>query len=121
MKSYCDYVNQVRAQIDEISLAQLPAWQSQGAVLIDVREPAEWQAGNIPGALHIPRGVLEGKIESLSVFEGVDASQQRARPIVLYCHSGARSALAAQSLKQMGFTQVMSLAEGYKGWAESSS
>lgn len=118
MKSYSEYVAQVRGQINEITLSQLPEWLDDGVVLIDVREPAEWHAGHIPGAVHVPRGVLEGKIESLSVFEGLDPAALRKKPIVLYCHSGARSALAAASLHAMGFQRVVSLAEGYKGWAE---
>lgn len=84
-------------------------------VLIDVREPAEFQNGTIPGAVNMPRGVLEFMIhthpglqcESHPVKEKADSY------IVLFCQSGGRSALAAASLQSMGFTNVKSMAEGW--------
>ncbi len=89
-------------------------------VLIDVREPGEYEKGNIPGSVNIPRGLIEFMIhthpalqcESHPVKEKADTS------IVLYCQSGGRSALAAQSLQNMGFSNVTSMAGGYQGWSK---
>lgn len=73
-------------------------------VLIDVRETEEWLKGHVPGAIHISKGMLEHDIEA--------AVPQRDKVIVLYCHSGARSALAAENLMRMGYTSVYSLDGG---------
>ena len=78
--------------------------------LIDVREDGEWEAGRIPGAVHIGRGVLERDIEKTVPDLGAE--------IVLYCGGGFRSALAAESLQRMGYRKVLSLAEGWRGWKE---
>lgn len=76
--------------------------------LIDVREDHEWQAGHIPGAQHLGRGILERDIER--ILPNLDSD------IVLYCGGGYRSALAADSLTRMGYRRVRSLAGGYRGW-----
>lgn len=76
--------------------------------LIDVREDNEWAAGHAAGAIHISRGILEKAIES-------SVPQKDAR-IVLYCHSGSRSALAADTLQKMGYTKVYSLAGGFTAY-----
>ena len=76
--------------------------------LLDVREDHEWQAGHIPGAQHLGRGILERDIERL--LPNLDTD------IVLYCGGGYRSALAADSLARMGYRRVRSLAGGYRGW-----
>jgi rhodanese-related sulfurtransferase len=78
--------------------------------IVDVREDREWNLGHIPGAAHMSRGTLEGKIEQ---------SVPRDRTVVLYCASGNRSALAADMLRQMGYTDVASMAGGFKGWVHS--
>lgn len=80
-------------------------------VFLDVREDHEWLAERIPGAQHLGRGILERDIEKLA--PDVDTN------VVLYCGGGFRSALAAYSLKQMGYTAVRSLAGGFRGWKES--
>lgn len=77
-------------------------------VLIDVREKDEWDAGRIPGAVHLSKGVLEREIEALV--------PDPAAEIVLYCASDARSALAADSLRRMGYTRVRNLQGGYRAW-----
>jgi phage shock protein E len=79
-----------------------------GTVLIDVREADEWRAGHAVGAIHLSRGVLEGAIE-----EKVPAPDT---PILLYCDGGNRSALAADNLQKMGYTNVASLAGGFRDW-----
>lgn len=78
--------------------------------VIDVREDHEWLKGHVPGAVHLGRGILERDIEKLIP----DVGQE----LVLYCGGGFRSALAAESLKRMGYTSVHSMAGGWSGWTE---
>lgn len=106
-------VAEAKQEIQEIDAPELKRMQEERErfELIDVREPEEVAQGTIPGAASIPRGMLEYKID--------DVTANKDAKIVLYCGGGGRSALAAASLKKMGFRNVMSLAGGYKGWAES--
>ncbi len=101
-------VDQAKTQINEIDVAELAAMQEKGAIVIDVREPDETQQGVIPGAEIVPRGMLEFRVGRLT--EDPD------QPIVVYCRSGNRSALAALSLQNMGYGQVYSLEGGWKAW-----
>ena len=78
--------------------------------LVDVREKIEWNDGHLPGAVHVPRGFLELQIE--------EAVPDKEQPILLYCAAGVRSALAAETLKQMGYAQPISLAGGYNAWQQ---
>ena len=108
-KQICD---EAKKEIKEVDLNDLKRLQSQPNVaVIDVREKEEQDQGMIPGAVGISRGMLEYKIDSVTT--------DKEKPIVLYCGGGSRSALAAQSLKKMGFKNVMSLIGGYRGWKES--
>ena len=113
LPEYHQLVAEAKKQIKEIDAADLKRMQQAGEKfnLIDVREPDEVAQGAIPGAVPVPRGVLEHKIDSVTTDK--DA------PIVCYCGGGGRSALAASNLKKMGFKNVMSLAGGYKRWKES--
>lgn len=108
-------VDEARSEIKEIDRAELKRMQQsrQDFTLIDVREPDEVAQGAIAGSVALPRGLLEHKIDTITA--------NKEQPIVCYCGGGGRSALAAQSLKKMGFKNVMSLAGGYKGWKQSSS
>jgi rhodanese-related sulfurtransferase len=81
-------------------------------VLVDVREESEWAAGHVPGAVHIGRGILERDVEG--------TYPEKDSPLVLYCGGGFRSALAADSLQKMGYTDVISMDGGWRGWLESS-
>jgi rhodanese-related sulfurtransferase len=105
-----DLVAAAKKNIREISPATLHEWAGREFTLIDVREPAEFAAGHLPGAVNLPRGLLEFQIESPPV------SADRSRTLVVYCLSGGRAALAADSLQQLGFTQVHSLAGGIAAW-----
>ena len=118
--SVAELVLNARARIQEIAAAELPRWREVGAALIDVREPAEYATGHIEGAINIPRGVLEFEVQATPALDNVTdpALALRDRPIVLYCRSGGRAALAADSLQQMGFTRVVSLAGGIGAWRE---
>jgi len=76
--------------------------------LIDVREDNEWAKGHLPGAIHLSKGIIERDIEN--------AIPGRATPIVLYCGGGFRSAMVADNLQQMGYTNVVSMDGGWRGW-----
>ena len=78
--------------------------------LIDVRERQEYEQGYIPGAIHIPRGFLESRIER-NVLE-------RSTPVVVYCASGERSVYAAKTLQDLGYTDVVSMKGGFSGWKD---
>lgn len=78
--------------------------------IIDVREDNEWAKGHLPGAIHLGRGIIERDIEH--------AVPGKATAIVLYCGGGFRSALAADNLQKMGYTNVASMDGGWRGWTE---
>ncbi len=78
--------------------------------LVDVREDGEWAKGRLPTAIHLGRGIIERDIEN--------AVPEKATPIVLYCGGGFRSALAADNLQKMGYTNVVSMDGGWRGWTE---
>jgi rhodanese-related sulfurtransferase len=105
-----DLINEAKLRIQEVSVADVQQMQRDNtqAVYLDVREPNEWNLGHLPSALHIPRGQLEGKIEGLA---------ERDKKIVVYCATGNRSSLAADTLKVMGY-EAVSLAGGFKAWAQ---
>ena len=115
LPEYKQLVDEAKREIKEITPSDLKNMQQtkENFTLIDVREPDEVAAGAIAGSKPLPRGQLEHKIDTITT----DKNQ----PIVCYCGGGGRSALAAQSLKKMGFKNVMSLAGGYKGWEKSGS
>lgn len=106
-------VDEAKSRIEEIGPGDLKKMQQSGEdfTLIDVREPDEVVKGTIPGAVPMPRGILEGHIEEITTDKN--------RKLVLYCAGGSRSALAALNLKKMGFQKVISLAGGYGGWRQS--
>jgi len=78
--------------------------------LIDVREDSEWAKGHLPGAVHMSKGIIERDIEN--------AVPRKSTPIVLYCGGGFRSALAADNLQKMGYSNVISMDGGWRGWTE---
>jgi rhodanese-related sulfurtransferase len=100
-----------KSRVREVSPTEASQMQANGAVLIDVRESDEFAKGHAQGAVHLSRGVIELRIEALVP----DVS----RPILCYCGGGSRSALAADSLQRMGYTNVASVAGGFKAWRES--
>lgn len=110
-----------RGQIEEISPVELERRVAAGAVLLDVREPAEFAEGHLAGAANIPRGLLEFRVATHPAMAS-GASPELAlheRPIIVYCRGGGRAALAAQSLQVMGFKAVASLTGGIQGWRDS--
>jgi rhodanese-related sulfurtransferase len=104
-----DLVNDARSRIQQVSAAEACAALARGEDIsfLDVPEPNEWNLGHVPGAIHIPRGNLESKIESLL---------QRERRIFVYCAQGNRSALATETLLQMGYSNAVSVSDGWAGW-----
>ena len=87
-----------------------------GTLIVDVREPQEYAAGHVPGAINIPRGVIEFKIWNQV---GYPANTQMDQPIVLQCQSGNRASLAAQSLADLGFTRINAVVMSLDDWQQS--
>ena len=111
MPGFRDLLAETKTQIREITTEELEtARQAPGAVVLDVREPDEYEQGAIPGAVHIPRGQLESNRESR-------ATDKRA-PILIHCASGVRSAFAAKTLGELGYTDVVSVAGGFNKWKD---
>ena len=107
MPSFRELLAQTKANITEIDPETAEA-RVGDAVFLDVREQDEYDAGTIPGALHIPRGHLESQVES--------RIPDRDAPIVIYCAGGIRSAFAAETLEQLGYSDVVSMAGGFGRW-----
>jgi rhodanese-related sulfurtransferase len=105
-------VDAARGRVREVTIADVQRMQAAREVfrLVDVREQDEWARGHIPGAAHIGKGIIERDIETL-----IPDPTTR---IVLYCGGGYRSALAADALQQMGYTDVLSMDGGWRGWTE---
>ncbi len=103
---------EARKQVQEVSLDEVKSRLDRGEkfLLFDVREESEFAADHLPGATHLGKGVIERDIET--------RVPDPATPIVLYCGGGFRSALAADNLGKMGYTGVLSMAEGIRGWRE---
>ena len=110
-KTAMDLVQDAKLVITEVSVEQAKDLLNNGSLALDVREGAEFDAGHIDNALHIPRGVLEFMIGGHPSFQDKSAS------IVVYCKTGGRSALAAQSLQTLGFSNVQSMLGGFDSWS----
>ena len=110
MKTAHDLVSAAKAQIQEISADLSDQHIRCADVLIDVRETDEYHAGHIPGAVFIPRGMLEFKLTSTPELIPRDLK------IVVYCKTGGRSALAALTLQEMGYVNVKSISGGFDAW-----
>src|SRR5262245_16787762 len=109
MKTYQQLLAEAKAKIKEIPVAEAMKLHAENApvVFLDVREPAEYNLGRIPGATFIPRGNLESKVE--------DRVGRDSR-VIIYCANANRSAFAADTLQQMGYANVSSMAPGWNGW-----
>jgi rhodanese-related sulfurtransferase len=102
-------VADAKRNIQEISPQETAAaLEHGGTLLIDVRDPDEWQEGHILGAKNFSRGTVELEIE--------EAAPDLSTPIITHCGGGGRSALTAESLQRMGYTNVKSMAGGFKAW-----
>ena len=114
-----DLVAEARAKIEEVAAGTFNADRA-GAILIDVREPAEFETGHIPGSINIPRGVLEFQVDAHPAVANVsgDALSHKECPIVVVCRTGGRAALSAVNLQRLGFRNVSSIAGGVIAWGE---
>ncbi len=109
MTNFRDLLGDVKAQIREATPADV-AERGDDAVLLDVREPDEYAAGALDGAVHLPRGMLELQVEG--------RIPDKERPIVVYCAGGTRSALAAKTLGELGYRDVVSMSGGFNRWKD---
>ena len=105
-------VQESKKHIKETNVAEVKRRADAGEkfVLVDVREDNEWAKGHVPGAVHMGRGVIERDIEQ--------RVPDTATKLILYCGGGFRSALVAENLQKMGYTNVESMDGGWKGWLE---
>lgn len=116
--SPAEIVAVAKATITECSVKDVEQCLDSETLLIDIREPQEYMRGHIPGAILVPRGMLEFEIHKLVEAAGTDRTvPPEEQKIVLYCGTGGRSALAAQSMESMGYRQVRSMAGGMVAWA----
>jgi len=116
-KGMKDFVAEARAKVLEVSTEEVAALSGDTALLLDVREPGEFQAGFLPDAINVPRGMLEVKADQTMPPHDVRLAD-REQAIIVYCASGARSLLAASTLLEMGFTNVQSMAGGFGAWQQ---
>ena len=106
-------VNDAKSRVKETNVAEVKMRLDAGEkfVLVDTREDNEWARGHLPGAVHLCKGIIERDIEA--------AVPDKTAEIILYCGGGFRSALAADNLQKMGYTNVISMDGGWRGWTES--
>jgi rhodanese-related sulfurtransferase len=112
-EGFLKVVDDAKSRIREVTVAETQARMKEnaGAKLIDVREDNEWDAAHAKGAIHLGKGIIERDIETTVPDKGTE--------LILYCGGGYRSALAADVLQRMGYTNVFSMAGGWKAWKES--
>ena len=110
MATFRELLSATKAEIDEVDTEQGSARIADGALLLDVREPDEHDQGAVPGSLHIARGNLEASIEA--------RVSDKSTPIVVMCAGGVRSAFAAKTLGELGYTSVVSMDGGFNAWKD---
>ena len=112
-EGFLNLVNDAKSRIREVTVAETRERMAanNGVRLIDVREDNEWQSAHAAGAEHLGKGIIERDIE--------EKVPDKSTEVILYCGGGFRSALAADVLQQMGYTNVFSMAGGWKAWKES--
>ena len=110
MATFRDLLRAAKADITEVDVDAGARLLDEGYVLLDVREPDEYEQGAIPGSMHIPRGTLETSVEQ--------RIPDRNQPLVVMCAGGARSALAVQTLHQLGYPNAVSMDGGFNGWKD---
>lgn len=124
MKTAQQLVAEAKQQIREVDINELEQVMGSDALIIDIREPAEYSDHHIAEAVNLPRGVLEFQLASHPAVAAIGCApevaleQLKQRPTYLICRSGGRSALAAESLQKMGLEQVFSVAGGMQAWVD---
>jgi rhodanese-related sulfurtransferase len=112
-EAFLNLVNDAKSRVREVSVAetQQRLRENNQAKLVDVREDNEWDAAHAAGAIHLGKGIIERDIETTVPDKNTE--------LILYCGGGYRSALSADALQKMGYTNVFSMAGGWKAWKES--
>ena len=112
-KSYQELVSEAKSETEQTNVEAVHNAVASGedVTVVDVREPDEYEAGHVPGAKPLPRGLLE--------YKAAEELPDKDARIVVHCALGGRGALAAKSLKEMGYTNVANMDGGLKGWKES--
>lgn len=111
-QGFLKLVNDAKSRVKETNVAETKKWMDAGEKfhLVDVREESEWARGHLPGAVWMGKGIIERDIET--------KIPDKNAKIVLYCGGGFRSALAGDNLQKMGYTNVISMDGGWRGWTE---
>jgi rhodanese-related sulfurtransferase len=109
-EGFLKLVNDAKSRIQQIDIGGYQKMPREGHILIDTREDTEWAAGHAAGAVHLSKGIIERDIES--------KVPDKSATLVLYCGGGFRSALAADALQKMGYTNAISLDGGWRAWNE---
>jgi rhodanese-related sulfurtransferase len=111
---FLNLVNDAKTRVKETNVPEVKKRLDAGEklILVDTREDSEWARGHLPGAIHLCKGIIERDIEA--------AVPDKNAEIILYCGGGFRSALAADNLQKMGYTKVISMDGGWRGWTEAS-
>jgi rhodanese-related sulfurtransferase len=109
---FLQIVDAARKRVQECTVEDVKRRLDDGQTfhLVDVREESEWSRGHLPGAIHLGKGIIERDIE--------ERIPDTAAEIILYCGGGYRSALAADNLRQMGYSNVISMDGGFRGWSD---
>jgi rhodanese-related sulfurtransferase len=109
---FLNIVNDAKSRVREEDFRETKERLDAGEkmILVDTREDNEWARGHLPGAIHLSKGIIERDIET--------TIPDKNAPLVLYCGGGYRSALAADNLQKMGYTNVISMDGGWRGWTE---
>ena len=107
-KEFLKLVNGAKTRVREVDIGEYQKMARQPHMLVDVREDNEWAAGHAAGAIHLSKGIIERDIET--------KIPDKSTTMVLYCGGGFRSALAAEALQKMGYTNVISLDGGWRAW-----
>ena len=117
MTTVAEMVAEAKQRVENLTVDQVAVELEQGdALLVDLREPGELAQGSIPGAVHAPRGMLEFWADPSSPYHRAEFDPSRR--VVLYCASSGRSALAAETLAEMGYTDIAHLDGGFRAWKE---
>ena len=112
-EGFLKIVQDAKSRVKQIDYREIKKRLDAGEkfILVDTREDLEWAKGHVPGAIHLGKGIIERDIEK--------TIPDHSAPVVLYCGGGFRSALAADNLQKMGYTNVISMDGGWRGWTES--